>query len=265
MYSQASLRLGDGRHRIQRWMVGHVSITTQLGDRLREHHRRIDADEWNDIYVVGDVHGCFSSLEALLDELSVGPQDLVVFVGDLVRKGPRSREVLEFVMDRPNACTVRGNNEQKLLDGDAELPELGSEHLSYLESLPVVLSWDDVAVVHGGIDHRKPLSEHTVTELLNMRSLAPEGGYNRPYWFETRRKRPRVFFGHTVLSEPYETPWAVGLDTGCVHGRQLTAYDYRASCFVTLSGTTTHRERSSDSIVTSPPDTDDLRHRGGPV
>jgi len=83
-----------------------------------------------------------------------------------------------------------------------------------------------------------------------MRSLAAKGGYNRPYWFETRRKRPRVFFGHTVLSDPHETPYAVGLDTGCVYGGQLTAYDYRASEFVTLSDTTTHQERSSDSIVT---------------
>ncbi|WP_436903468.1 metallophosphoesterase family protein [Halovenus halobia] len=227
-----------------------MSITTDLGDQLDDHHQRIDADQWNDIYIVGDVHGCFSPVARLLDELSVGQQDLVVFVGDLVRKGPDSREVLEFVMNRPNVRTVRGNNEQKLLRGDADLPELDHEHLSYIESLPVVLSWDDVAVVHGGINHRKPLSEHTVTELLNMRSLAEEGGYNRPYWFETRPRGPRVFFGHTVLSEPFETPWAVGLDTGCVHGRELTAYDYRASKFVTLSDVTTHQQRSSDSIVT---------------
>lgn len=227
-----------------------MSITTDLGDQLDDHHQRIDADQWNDIYIVGDVHGCFSPVARLLDELSVGQQDLVVFVGYLVRKGPDSREVLEFVMNRPNVRTVRGNNEQKLLRGDADLPELDHEHLSYIESLPVVLSWDDVAVVHGGINHRKPLSEHTVTELLNMRSLAEEGGYNRPYWFETRPRGPRVFFGHTVLSEPFETPWAVGLDTGCVHGRELTAYDYRASKFVTLSDVTTHQQRSSDSIVT---------------
>ena len=242
--------VSNERSIFQDWLVECMSMTLELDDQLADHHRRIDADKWDDIYVIGDVHGCLSPLERLLDDLSVGQQDLVVFVGDLVRKGPDSREVLEFVMNRPNVRTVRGNNEQKLLRGDAELPELDHEHMSYLESLPVVLSWDDVAVVHGGIDHRKPVSEHTVTELLNMRSLAQEGGYTRPYWFETRRKRPRVFFGHTVLSEPYKTSWAVGLDTGCVYGRQLTAYDYRASNFVEVSDITTHKERSSDAIVT---------------
>lgn len=221
-----------------------------LNGSLQGNHRRLDADRWNDIYVIGDVHGCLAELKALVEKLSAGPHDLVVFVGDLVRKGPDSRGVLEFVKERPNMCSVRGNNEQKLLDGDAELPELGTEHLEYVESLPVVITWDDVAVIHGGINHRKPVSDHTVDELLNMRSLAPEGGYNRPYWFETRQKYPRVFFGHTVLSEPLEREWAVGLDTGCVHGRQLTAYDYRQECFVSFTPTTTYEDRSSDSIVT---------------
>jgi serine/threonine protein phosphatase 1 len=226
-----------------------MTLSHDLNETIQHAHRRLDGDRWEDIYVVGDVHGCLSELETLIDELSVGPNDLVVFVGDLVRKGPDSRGVLEFVMEHRNMCSVRGNNEQKLVDGDAELPDLGPEHLEYVESLPVVLSWDDVAVVHGGIDHRKPLSEHTVEDVLNTRSLAPEGGYNRPFWFETRRRSPRVFFGHTVLSEPLETRWAVGLDTGCVHGRQLTAYDYRESRFVSLSPTPTYEERSSDSIV----------------
>ncbi|WP_435181248.1 metallophosphoesterase family protein [Halorussus sp. AFM4] len=219
-------------------------------DSLQRVHQRLDADQWEDIYIIGDVHGCFSELEALVDKLSIGPDDLVVFVGDLVRKGPDSCGVLEFVMERPNMFTVRGNNEQKLIDGDAELPALGPKHFEYIESMPVIISWDDVAVVHGGIDHRKPLAEHSVDELLNMRSLAEEGGYNRPFWFETRCESPRVFFGHTVLSEPLETEATVGLDTGCVHGRQLTAYDYRASRFVTLSPETTYVDRSSDSIVT---------------
>lgn len=223
---------------------------TNLNGSLQGNHRRIDPDRWEDIYVVGDVHGCLSELKGLMDKLSVGSDDLVVFVGDLVRKGPESRGVLEFVMERPNMRTVRGNNEQKLIDGESELPELGAEHLRYIESLPVAISWDDVAVIHGGIDHRKPFSEHTVDELLNMRSLSPEGGYNRPFWFETRREYPRIFFGHTVLSEPLETEWAVGLDTGCVHGRGLTAYDYRESRFVEFSPSTTHVERSSDSVVT---------------
>lgn len=217
-------------------------------------HERIDSTAWEDIYVVGDVHGCRGTLERLLDSLELSPDDLVVFVGDLLRKGPDSSGVLELLRTRPNLRAVRGNNEQKLVDGRSSLDSLTDDDLSYLESLPAVLSWDDVMVVHGGIDHRKPFADHSLTEVLNARSLAPEGGYNRPYWFETRDTLPRVFFGHTVLAKPLESRYAVGLDTGCVYGGQLTAYDYRAETLRSVDPPETYHSRAADSIVNPQPE-----------
>jgi hypothetical protein len=32
-----------------------------------------------------------------------------------------------------------------------------------------------------------------------------------------------VIFGHTVVDKPLVTPFAVGIDTGCVYGGPLTA------------------------------------------
>jgi serine/threonine protein phosphatase 1 len=43
-----------------------------------------------------------------------------------------------------------------------------------------------------------------------------------------------VFFGHTVMDGPVATDHAVGLDTGCVYGGGLTAYDVRGDEFVTV-------------------------------
>lgn len=213
-------------------------------------HRRVAADEWDDIYVVGDVHGCRATLDRLLDRLGPTDDDLVVFVGDLVRKGPDSAGVVELVRTTPNFVTVRGNNEQKVVDGRSSVSGLDADDRAWLASLPVAVSWKDSLVVHGGVDHRRPLSDHDLSDLLTMRSLAPGGGYERPYWFETRPTGPRVFFGHTVLSEPFATPTAVGLDTGCVYGGQLTAYDISAETFVAVDPERTHRERSDDAIVT---------------
>lgn len=212
-------------------------------------HKRIDSDEWEEIYVVGDVHGCRPTLERLLNRLDPTADELVVFVGDLVRKGPDSAGVVDIVRQTPNFVTVRGNNEQKLIDGRKSVPSLTDDDLAWIASLPVAISWDDSLAVHGGVDHRKPIAEHELTELLNMRSLVPDGSYDRPYWFETRRDAPRIFFGHTVLSEPFETPAAVGLDTGCVYGGQLTAYQCSTEEFITVDPETTHEDRSSDSIV----------------
>ena len=223
--------------------------TPTLDPAIDAQHRRIDSTQWANIYVVGDVHGCRATLERLLDELDPAADELVVVVGDLVRKGPDSKGVLDLVRERENLLSVRGNNEQKLIDGRKSIDTLTEEDLAYVESLPAMLSWDDTVVVHGGIDHRKPVADHSLTELLNTRSLVPDGSYDRPYWFETRRETPRVFFGHTVLAEPFVTDWAVGLDTGCVYGGQLTAYDTAADELIAVDPPETYEERSSDSIV----------------
>lgn len=212
-------------------------------------HHRLDSTDWDNIYIIGDVHGCRKTLRRLLDRLNPSPDDLVVFVGDLVRKGPDSKAVLDLVSNTPNFYSVRGNNEQKLIDGRESIDTLAESDLAYLESLPVVISWDDIVVVHGGIDHRKPVVEHTLDDLLNTRSLVPDRNYDRPYWFEARQELPRVFFGHTVLAESFDSGYAVGLDTGCVHGGQLTAYDYRAGKFIAVEPAETHVPRSADRIV----------------
>ncbi|MFC4248680.1 metallophosphoesterase family protein [Natribaculum luteum] len=210
-------------------------------------HRRIDLENWADVYVVGDVHGCLEDLETLFSVLELGDDDLVVFVGDLVRKGPQSKAVLEQVRESPRLLSVRGNNEQKVLDGDAAVPALGPTDYRYIESMPVAISWDGGVVVHGGVDPNRPLSAHSSEDLLTMRSPAGNG-YDGPFWFDAYEGPPRVFFGHTVLERPLEREWAVGLDTGCVYGGSLTAYDVRRERFVSVS-TGGHRDRSDEKIV----------------
>jgi serine/threonine protein phosphatase 1 len=219
-----------------------------FGEAVEARHRRIDPDDWEDVYVVGDVHGCPGALGRLVDRLDPGPADLLVFVGDLVRKGPDSAGVVRWVRERDNAVSVLGNNERKVNEGEATLPGLSAADREYLRSLPVAVSWEGELVVHGGIDPRKPLADHTVEDLTETRSLGTGGSYRRPFWFERYRGPPRVFFGHTVLERPVDREWAVGLDTGCVYGGALTAYDWRAGEFVSVPGGA-DLDRSEDSIV----------------
>ncbi|MFB6122308.1 MAG: metallophosphoesterase [Haloferacaceae archaeon] len=223
-----------------------------LHESVAPHHREIDATAWDDIYVVGDVHGCYRELRALVDVLDPGVDDLLVFVGDLVRKGPDSKAVVEFVRRHENVLSIRGNNEDKLIDDRATLDSLSAADLAYLESLPVVVSWDDVLVVHGGIDPRRPLREQTADDLLTCRSIPPGHSYDGPFWFETYRGPPRAFFGHTVLDDAVVTDWAVGLDTGCVYGGALTAYDYRADELVSVPARETYRSRAEEKVLDFP-------------
>ncbi len=224
-----------------------MNTKPQFGSDIERQHDRFETDSYGEIYIVGDVHGSRKILQRLLTELELAGDDLVVFVGDLVRKGPDSAGVIDLVREDSRLVSVRGNNEQKIVRGDKNPDWLRESDREYFESLPVAISFDDVLVVHGGIDPQRPLIDHTVEELLTMRS--PHGdGYDGPFWYDDYDGPYRVFFGHTVHHHPVEREHAVGLDTGCVYGGTLTAYDYRNDEFLTVEAKT-HQERASSKIV----------------
>jgi diadenosine tetraphosphatase ApaH/serine/threonine PP2A family protein phosphatase len=212
-------------------------------------HRRLDPA--GDVYVVGDVHGCRRTLSRLLDRLDPAPSDAVVFVGDLVRKGPDSAGVLELVRTRANCYSVRGNNEQKLIDGSKSVAGLEAADHEWLAALPHAVSWGENLAVHGGLAPAG--GPQDASTLLSMRSPAG-GGYDGPFWFERYEGPPRVFFGHTVLERPVRRRWAVGLDTGCVYGGSLTAYDCTRERFVAVQSSEPHQSRPDRKFVTTDAD-----------
>lgn len=75
--------------------------------------------EINDIgrdYVVGDIHGCFYMLDALLARIGFdGARDRLFSVGDLIDRGPDSERAAEF-LEAPWFHAIRGNHEQMMLE-----------------------------------------------------------------------------------------------------------------------------------------------------
>jgi bis(5'-nucleosyl)-tetraphosphatase (symmetrical) len=120
-------------------------------------------------YAIGDVQGCFETLCALLDTIAFDrTRDRLWFVGDLVNRGPRSLDVLQFVKalgDR--ALTVLGNHDLKLLAVAHGLKTLNSQDtLTEILEAPdreALLTWLchrpffhfdpalEVAMVHAGL------------------------------------------------------------------------------------------------------------------
>lgn len=91
-------------------------------------YQRINGADWRNIFVVGDLHGCYTLLMSELEKASFDPaRDLLISVGDLVDRGAENVECLELIT-MPWFRAVRGNHEQMMIDGlSASLGNLGSE------------------------------------------------------------------------------------------------------------------------------------------
>jgi serine/threonine protein phosphatase 1 len=61
-------------------------------------YQRINGADWRNIFVVGDLHGCYTLLMNELEKVSFDPaRDLLISVGDLVDRGAENVECLDLI------------------------------------------------------------------------------------------------------------------------------------------------------------------------
>jgi predicted phosphodiesterase len=82
--------------------IKYPRMLSELKIQCQQHRARVIA--------IGDVHGCIEEVIELLQKLQLLPGDLVLFLGDLVAKGPYSAAVLELAVDI-GAWSVKGNHD----------------------------------------------------------------------------------------------------------------------------------------------------------
>ncbi|MEO0489379.1 MAG: metallophosphoesterase family protein [Cyanobacteria bacterium P01_A01_bin.123] len=200
---------------------------------------------------IGDVHGHYDGLMQLLDEISLASDDRLYFVGDLIDRGPKSAQVVEFVRAHADGC-VLGNHEQLLLEAfpkdGAHLPMLQGwlysggqatlssytdvekllEDVAWIRSLPLYLDLDDIWLVHAGVNPRLPVDQQTQQELCWIRNVFHASA---EAYFDDKL----IITGHTItFTLPGVLPGQIAqgrgwidIDTGAYHPKSgwLTAVD----------------------------------------
>lgn len=123
------------------------------------------------LFFIGDIHGRFDMLMKAIQHLNITSEDTIVSVGDLIDRGPYSRECLDFFLEHDNCHFVIGNHEDLMINrdiymetwlangGEQTQEQLGADVQYYcdriLEKAPIILEVEHndktFGVVHAGI------------------------------------------------------------------------------------------------------------------
>ena len=189
------------------------------------------------LIAIGDIHGCARTLDRLLSDLDIQPDDHLVFIGDYIDRGPDSKGVVDRLLElrKTVTCTfLRGNHEDLFLGyldkdeydiwainggiatlesyrdetGSITIPE---EHIQFMRDTEILLETDDFVFVHAGM---RP----TLTVAENLENADPQVFM----WERSHLKAAElpwektVVCGHTPVSEPVDKGNLLNIDTGCV-------------------------------------------------
>jgi len=207
-------------------------------------------------FAIGDIHGCLEKLEDLLIKIKPRHDDLLIFLGDYIDRGENSSGVIDCLIRLKDFCScifLKGNHEHMLIEliefgtnksmfmsngGDMTLLSytgkkntkikdllnvLPKEHKEFLTSLRWYYEDDKYIYVHAGIKKDIPMHSQDPMDMIWMR--------NDFYGYPTNREK-KVIFAHCPFIEPFVKDDKIGIDTGAVYGRYLTAVELPDETFV---------------------------------
>lgn len=209
-------------------------------------YQRINGADWRNIWVVGDLHGCYTNLMNRLGAVGFDPaQDLLVSVGDLIDRGTENVECLDLI-NQPWFRAVRGNHEQMMIDGLSEYGNVnhwvanGGGWFFYLDydkeilakalahkatELPLIIELvtgdRKVVICHADYPHDeyefdKPVDAEQVIWNRERVSDAQDGVAHEITGADL------FIFGHTPAREPVKYANQMYIDTGAVFCGNLT-------------------------------------------
>ncbi|WP_130835220.1 metallophosphoesterase [[Erwinia] mediterraneensis] len=209
------------------------------------HYQYLNGENWQHIWIVGDLHGCRSQLDALMQRHNFDKQqDLLVAVGDLIDRGPDSPGCLQL-LEEPWFRSVRGNHEEMALDALAGQESMlwamnggewfwqlrgaslvSARHaLKRCQEMPLIihLQLSDRIVVVAHADY--PSDHYAWGQDVDWREVVWNRARLNRYQRGDRESitgADAFYFGHTPLQQPLDVANLHYIDTGAVFGNRLT-------------------------------------------
>ncbi|MEQ8788972.1 MAG: metallophosphoesterase [Pirellulaceae bacterium] len=200
----------------------------------------------NRTIAIGDIHGCWHALEALLAEIVPVAGDEIVVLGDFIDNGPQTREVIDALIDLQDICRVvyiKGNHEEMLLDGlnssatreywemcggfatinsyrySGSIDDIPPRHIELLQAARDWYETPSHLFTHANFDAHLPMRDQPV-HTLRWSILEPEN-------VECHHSGKTAIVGHTEQSngEILDLECVQCIDTSCWRYGWLTALD----------------------------------------
>ena len=197
---------------------------------------------------IGDVHGCSTSLDKLLDAVGPVSGDVLIFLGDYVGKGPDSAGVLDRLVALSadhQVVPLLGNQEELMLAAlrrparlaqwpaasrDSTLRSYGDDlanvpeaHTKFLEACRRFHETDSHIFVHAGVDEDRPMSRQRGLTLrwkrFDPRQRPHQSGKVVVCGHAAQKTGQPTFIGHAVCIDTYcwGGGWLTCLDVGTGH------------------------------------------------
>lgn len=208
-------------------------------------YQYLNGENWQNIWIVGDLHGCRSQLDALLLENDFDKQnDLLISVGDLIDRGPDSVGCLQL-LEEPWFRCVRGNHEEMALQALHRHDPLlwmmnGGDWFYKLNGARLIAARHALRRL-AGLPHILHLQlADRIVVVAHADYPAERYAWEQPVdWHQVVWNRDRItrlqpgmaanivgaddfYFGHTPLQQPLNTGNLHYIDTGAVFGNRLT-------------------------------------------
>lgn len=190
------------------------------------------------IGVIGDIHGCIKTLQAVYKKL-INETDEIYTVGDLIDRGPSSKDVVQFCVDK-NIKFTKGNHEDMLIEA-VEHPSENNIFMHYknggtktsksyinktaMDSYP---EYFDTIKSSGHYDYLRhlPLTYDFPKVIISHAGIVEGGDRETILWNKTialQQLDKLQIIGHTPFrSYLYYEDYYINIDTGCVYDNKLT-------------------------------------------